>query len=73
MDDKMDLVLDMCLRSLRKKGSQASLYFEHLRELAASGKLIRGEKLTIETAELAIALFVSEEQSSEIAKSATNG
>ena len=73
MDDKMDLVIDVCLRSLRKKGNQASLYFADLRQLAASGKVIRGEKLTKEAAELAIALFVSEEQSSEIAKSATNG
>ena len=69
----MDLVIDVCLRSLRKKGNQASRYFADLRQLAASGKVIRGEKLTKEAAELAIALFVSEEQSSEIAKSATNG
>ena len=69
----MDLVIDTCLRSLRKKGNQASRYFEDLRQLAANGKVIRGEILTKEAAELAIALFVSEEQSSEIAKSATNG
>ena len=69
----MDLVIDVCLRSLRKKGNQASRSFEALRQMAACGKVIRGEKLTKEAAELAIALFVSEEQSSEIAKSATNG
>ena len=73
MDDKMNLVIDVCLHSLRKKGNQASRYFEALRQMAACGQVIRGEKLTKEATEIAIALFVSEEASSEIAKSATNG
>ena len=72
MDDKTDLVIDVCLNSLRKKGNRASRYFEDLRKMAACGKVIRGEKLTKEAAEIAIALFISEEASSEIAKSATN-
>ena len=61
----MDLVIDVCLHSLRKKGNRASRYFEELRKL--------GVELTKEAAEIAIALFISEEASSEIAKSATNG
>ena len=69
----MDLVIDVCLHSLRKKGNRASRYFEELRKLAACGKVILGVELTKEAAEIAIALFISEEVSSEIAKSATNG
>ena len=69
----MDPVIDVCLNSLRKKGNQASRYFAALRQMAACGIVIRGEKLTKEAAEIAIALFISEEASLEIAKSATNG
>ena len=69
----MDPVIDVCLNSLRKKGNKASQCFEALRRMADCGIIVRGEKLTKEAAEIAIALFISEEASLEIAKSATNG